>query len=122
MEGAGGCGPRFLSGIGPDTEYRLSVRPDIGVSMNARYIGKRATDNANNYWTSGFALFDVGAYYRTAVNAYPATFRLNVSSLFDKQYWTNIVPGALSGYIGSGCASAQLGAPRMITALMQVEF
>jgi len=104
------------------TEYRLPIPQNIAVNMNAHYIGKRATDNANNYWSSGFALFDVGANYKTAVSTYPVTFRLSVSNLFDKQYWTNIVPGALTGYTGSGYASAQLGAPRMVTGSVQVEF
>ena len=52
----------------------------------------------------------------------PVTFRLDVTNLTNRRYWTNVVPGALTGYTGAGYASAQLGAPRQAELSMQIDF
>ena len=50
------------------------------------------------------------------------TFRLDVTNLTNRHYWTNIVPGGLNGYSGAGYASASLGAPRQVQLSMQLDF
>ena len=65
---------------------------------------------------------DVGSNYRTRLFGTDTTFRLAVTNVTNRRYWTNIVPGALTGYTGTGYASAQLGAPREATASVQFDF
>ena len=65
---------------------------------------------------------DAGASYSTRVYNTPVTFRLDVTNLTNRRYWTNVVPGALTGYTGAGNASAQLGAPREAQLSMQIDF
>jgi len=50
------------------------------------------------------------------------TFRLDVTNLTNRHYWTNIVPGGLNGYSGAGYASASVGEPRRVEVSMQLSF
>lgn len=95
-----------------------------GVDLHggARYVGRRATDNANSGWVSGYATFDAGAAYQTRLMKTATTFRLDVTNLTNRHYWSNIVPGGLNGYSGAGYASASLGAPRQVQLSMQLDF
>ncbi|EIC84307.1 TonB-dependent siderophore receptor [Serratia sp. M24T3] len=95
-----------------------------GLSINAagHYVGRRSTDNANSTWVGSYATFDLGTAYRTTLLGTATTFRLDVTNLTNRHYWTNIVPGGLNGYTGSGYASASLGDPRMAQLSMQVDF
>jgi len=94
----------------------------LDLDTNVHYVGKRPTDNANNNWVGSYAVFDAGSSYRTRLFNTNTTFRFDLTNLTNRHYWTNIVPGALSGYSGAGNASAQLGAPRMAQVSMQLEF
>ncbi len=88
----------------------------------ARYVGRRATDNANSGWVSGYTTLDAGAGYHTRLMNTDTTFRLDVTNLTNRHYWTNIVPGGLNGYSGAGYASASLGEPRQVQVSMQLDF
>lgn len=87
-----------------------------------RYQSRRATDNSNDGWVSGYTTLDAGAGYKTRLMNSDATFRLDVTNLTNRHYWTNIVPGGLNGYSGAGYASASLGAPRQVQLSMQLDF
>lgn len=102
--------------------YSIRQLPGLDVDAGVRYTGRRATDNANDSAVSGYTTVDVGSSYRTRLFGTDTTFRLSVTNLTDRHYWTNIVPGALNGYTGAGNASAQTGAPREARLSMQVDF
>ena len=88
----------------------------------ARYVAARATDNANHGWVSGYTTLDAGAAWKTRLMKTDTTFRLDVTNLTNRHYWTNIVPGGLNGYSGAGLASASIGAPRQVQLSMQLDF
>ncbi|WP_314153832.1 TonB-dependent siderophore receptor [Rouxiella badensis] len=102
--------------------YDLPYVRGMSVNAAAHYVGRRATDNANSTWVGSYATFDLGGSYRTDLFGTATTFRLDVTNLTNRHYWTNIVPGGLNGYTGSGYASASLGDPRMAQLSMQVDF
>ncbi|MFU9137593.1 TonB-dependent receptor [Erwinia tasmaniensis] len=87
-----------------------------------RYVGRRSTDNANDSWVGSYATFDAGTRYKTRLFNTDTTFRLDMTNLTNRHYWTNIVPGGLNGYSGAGYASAQIGEPRMVQVSMQLSF
>ncbi|KAA8996743.1 TonB-dependent siderophore receptor [Affinibrenneria salicis] len=102
--------------------WNIPVIEGLDLDANVHYVGRRPTDNANDNWVGSYALFDVGSRYRTRLFHTNTTFRLDLTNLTNRHYWTNIVPGGLNGYSGAGNASAQLGAPRMAQVSMQIEF
>lgn len=102
--------------------YDLPFVRNTDVSGAVHYVGRRATDNANSNWVGSYATFDLGSSYHTQLFGTATTFRFDLTNLTDRHYWTNIVPGALTGYTGSGYASAQLGSPRMAQLSMQIDF
>jgi iron complex outermembrane receptor protein len=101
--------------------YEVPQVPGLSTRLNLRAVDARATDNANTSHVAGYGTLDWSAAWRTALMGYATTFRVSVNNLTGKQYWTNIVPGGLNGYSGTGNASAQLGAPRTAIASIQVE-
>ena len=98
------------------------VRQVHGLStrLNLRAVDARPSDNANVHDVAGYGALDWSAAYHATVAGYATTFRLAVNNFTGKQYWTNVVPGGLNGYAGTGKASAQLGAPRTVIAALQV--
>ncbi len=102
--------------------YSIPQLSGLDVDAGVRYVGRRTTDNTNEGWVSGYTTVDVGSSYHTRLFGTGTTFRLAVTNLTDRHYWTNIVPGGLNGYTGAGYASAQLGAPREAQLSMQVDF
>ena len=58
------------------------------------------------------------------VNLLHATvFRLGMTNVANEHYWTNITPGvSVIGYMGTGNALAQLGAPRTLEGTVSVDF
>ncbi len=101
--------------------YDVRQVPGLSSKLNLRAVGARASDNANLNEVAGYGTLDWSAAYRTTISGYATTFRLAVNNLANKQYWTNVVPGGLNGYSGTGNASAALGAPRTAIASVQVE-
>ena len=102
--------------------YDLPALAGIEVHAGLRYMGRRSTDNTNATWTGSYTTADAGASWKTRLFAQSTTFRLDVTNLTNRHYWTNIVPGGLNGYTGAGYASAQPGEPRMAEVSMQVVF
>lgn len=102
--------------------YTLPMLRGTEVHAGAHYVGRRPTDNANDNWVGSYATFDLGSSYQTTLFNTATTFRLEITNLTNRHYWTNIVPGGLNGYSGAGYASAQLGEPRMAELSMQVAF
>jgi len=103
------------------TEYSLPQVPGLTVNLNARHVGRRPTDNTNDHWVGAYSTFDAGASYTTKTLKRHTVYRLQVTNLTNRYYWTNIVPGGLNGYSGAGNASAQLGQPRMFQTSIQVD-
>ena len=102
--------------------YDLPALAGTEVHAGLRYMGRRSTDNTNATWTGSYTTADAGASWKTRLFAQSTTFRLDVTNLTNRHYWTNIVPGGLNGYTGVGYASAQPGEPRMAEVSMQVVF
>jgi iron complex outermembrane receptor protein len=102
-------------------DYQVPQLPGVALNATARYVGRRASDNSNDHWVSGYRTFDIGASYTTRLMQRTTVYRLNVTNLGNERYWTNIVPGGLNGYSGSGTASANLGTPRLVQASIQVD-
>lgn len=112
--------PRFTANM--LVIYSIASLPGLDMNSNIRYVGRRATDSANDGWVGSYTTLDVGSNYRTRLFGTDTTFRLAVTNVTNRRYWSNIVPGALTGYTGAGYASAQLGAPREATASVQFDF
>ncbi|MGI4858264.1 MAG: TonB-dependent receptor [Janthinobacterium lividum] len=102
-------------------EYRVPQLPGLFTTFNVHFVGARPTDNTNTYSVSSYTTFDLGGGYLTSMFSRAVTFRLTLNNLTNRRYWTNIVPGSLTGYTGTGNATAQLGAPRTIEASVQFE-
>lgn len=111
--------PRYTANL--LTEYTIPNLRELVLNLNARYVGRVATDRENTLWYGDYHLFDVGARYTTKVQDHETVFRLQITNLTDRHYWTNIHPGGINGYGSSGFASANLGTPRMFQASVQVD-
>ncbi len=111
--------PRYTANL--LTEYTIPGMQGLAVNLNARYVGRQATDIQNQYWYGDYHLFDMGARYSTQIMHRNTVLRLQVTNLTDRRYWTNIHPGGLNGYGSSGYASATAGTPRMFSASVQVD-
>lgn len=102
--------------------YDLPFFSGTDIHGGMHYVGRRSTDNANDSWVGSYATFDAGTRYKTRLFNTDTTFRLDMTNLTNRHYWTNIVPGGLNGYSGAGYASAQIGEPRMVQLSMQLNF
>lgn len=112
--------PRYASSL--FVAYDLLPAAGVDIHGGAHYVGRRASDNQNAHWVGSYATFDAGSAWHTRLFNTATTFRLDVTNLFNRHYWTNIVPGGLNGYSGAGNASASLGDPRMIELSMKLDF
>lgn len=102
--------------------YDLPFLSGTDIHGGMHYVGRRTTDNTNDSWVGSYATFDAGTRYKTRLFNTDTTFRLDMTNLTNRHYWTNIVPGGLNGYSGAGYASAQIGEPRMVQLSMQLNF
>lgn len=112
--------PRYTASL--FASYDLPLLQGSEVHAGVRYVGRRPTDNTNTRWVGSYTTLDVGSSWKTQLFAKATTFRLDITNLTNRHYWTNIVPGGLNGYTGAGYASASLGEPRMAEVSMQVQF
>ncbi len=103
------------------TTYQIEQVPGLAVNLNARYVSARPIDDSNDHWVGSYQTFDLGASYSTRVLRRDTVYRLEMTNVGNSHYWTNIVPGGLNGYTGAGQSSANLGAPRMLQASVQVD-
>jgi iron complex outermembrane receptor protein len=109
--------PRFA--LSMLAEYKVPQVTGLSADFGTHFVSARFTDNADANSVSSYTTFDLSVNYLTTVLNRAVTLRLGVDNLTNRHYWTNIVPGGLNGYIGSGNATAQLGAPRTVTASVQ---
>ena len=112
--------PRYTASL--FAAYDLPMFSGTDIHGGIHYVGRRTTDNQNDGWVSSYTTLDAGAAYKTQLFNTATTFRLDVTNLSNRHYWTNIVPGGLNGYSGAGYASASLGEPRMVQVSMQLTF
>ncbi|NIE99153.1 TonB-dependent siderophore receptor [Pantoea sp. Acro-805] len=112
--------PRYTASL--FAAYDLPMFSGTDIHGGIHYVGRRTTDNQNDGWVSSYTTLDAGAAYKTQLFDTATTFRLDVTNLTNRHYWTNIVPGGLNGYSGAGYASASLGEPRMVQVSMQLNF
>lgn len=112
--------PRYAASL--FAAYDLPMFSGTDIHGGIHYVGRRTTDNQNDGWVGSYTTLDAGAAYKTRLFDTATTFRLDVTNLTNRHYWTNIVPGGLNGYSGAGYASASLGAPRMVQVSMQLNF
>ncbi|MDI9222713.1 TonB-dependent siderophore receptor [Pantoea sp. EA-12] len=112
--------PRYTASL--FAAYDLPMFSGTDIHGGVHYVGRRSTDNQNEGWVGSYTTLDVGTAYKTHLFDTATTFRLDVTNLTNRHYWTNIVPGGLNGYSGSGFASASLGEPRMVQVSMQLNF
>lgn len=112
--------PRYTASL--FAAYDLPMFSGTDIHAGVHYVGRRSTDNQNEGWVGSYTTLDAGAAYKTQLFDTATTFRLDVTNLTNRHYWTNIVPGGLNGYSGSGYASASLGEPRMVQVSMQLNF
>lgn len=78
--------------------------PGLTLTGGIYYTGRQAADAANTEFLPGVTTFDLGARYQTTLNGTPVTYRLNVSNLFNKNYWAN---SSYTGYPRTIAFSAQ---------------
>ncbi|ORM71698.1 TonB-dependent receptor [Pantoea rwandensis] len=112
--------PRYTASL--FAAYDLPMLSGTDIHGGIHCVGRRTTDNQNDGWVSSYTTLDAGAAYKTQLFDTATTFRLDVTNLTNRHYWTNIVPGGLNGYSGAGYASASLGEPRMVQVSMQLNF
>jgi iron complex outermembrane receptor protein len=92
-------------------EYALTGLPGLTATGGANYSGRRPVDSANTDYLDGATTYDIGVRYQTRAAGRKLTFKLNVSNLFDKAYWT---------YYRSG-DGLTLGAPRVVSFTVKAE-
>ena len=73
-------------------DYRLPFLPQLSVNLGIQHLGKRPGNVENTLMVPGRTLVDVGGRYRFAISRLPATFRLQVTNLFDEYAW-NVTGG-----------------------------
>jgi iron complex outermembrane recepter protein len=87
--------------------------PVPGLTLTSRviYTSKQYVDQANNLSIPSITRFDIGARYKTVLNATPVTLRANIENLFDRDYWNT----SNEGYI-------YLGMPRTLLLSATADF
>ncbi|WP_263263989.1 TonB-dependent siderophore receptor [Pseudomonas sp. RIT-PI-S] len=95
--------------------HHLALPTDTGawhLGAGGRYVGKRAGDNQNSFWMSGYSVADAFLRWDLPISSYKARLQLNVDNLFDKHYYPSNT--------GSGQLQVNEGEPRTarITASM----
>lgn len=85
-------------------EYTVDRVPGLTLTGGIYYTGRQAADAMNTEFLPGVTTFDLGARYQTTLNGTPVTYRLNVSNLFNKNYWAN---SSYTGYPRTIAFSAQ---------------
>lgn len=103
-------------------EYTVEQLAGVSFNANVHYTGKRAANNINSTWASSYTTVDIGAkYVIPKFIGSETTLRLNVTNLFDRDYWAAIFPGNIYGTPGAS-NTAFLGEPRQIRLTATVKF
>jgi len=103
--------PRWQGNLGAEWDTPLA-----GLTLSGRLIATSSQylNAANDKKIPGWSTVDLGLRYRMSMERHPVVLRLNVSNLFDRQYW--------SGSFSDNYPMATLGAPRTISASATMEF
>lgn len=100
--------PEHVLVLGTDAD--VPGVPGAALLANMRVSSNQAYDVTNDRFISGYAVFDLGARYRFAVAGAPVVARVNLSNLFDKNYFQS------TDFTG------QNGAPRTLRASLTADF
>lgn len=96
--------------------HDLAVPGDFGqwrVGGGARYVGKRAVDNANSAWLDSYTVADAFVSWETTqLLGNKTTLQLNANNLFDKEYYPS----------SGGDLRIAVGEPRELRLSASVEF
>lgn len=79
-------------------EYDLPQLPGATLMARAIYTGKQYLEEANTLPLASWTRFDVGARYHTQVFSHDTTFRVMVTNVANRAYWSS----ALGGYLTEG--------------------
>lgn len=85
--------------------HHLQVPSGLGqwhAGAGARYVGKRAGNNANDYWMSSYTVADAFLRWESPVLGQKTRLQLNVDNLFDKQYYPSSTGSELQVNVGEG--------------------
>ena len=100
--------PRDVLVVGFDAD--VPGLPGAAVLGNVRVQGNQVFDVANSRSIPAFTVFDAGLRYGFTLDGTPLAARLNVSNLFDKDYWQ------------STDFTAQTGDPRTVRLTLEASF
>jgi iron complex outermembrane recepter protein len=96
-------------------EYDIPGVRGLSALFDYQFTGTRPANDANTVIVAGYSLFDLGGRYRWNVMGKPATFRLSVDNIANRDYWSTIGPSNLTG-ANTGSLLAHLGSPRTVLA------
>ncbi|MGX9393910.1 TonB-dependent receptor (plasmid) [Nitrobacteraceae bacterium UC4449_H16] len=77
--------PRFQSSV--RAEWDIPNLEGVTLIGQVIYTGSRYVDTANKMLAPSWTRFDAGLRYATKIAERPVTFNLNVTNLFDTNYW-----------------------------------
>ena len=113
-------------------EYQVHHFRGWALNANLHHTGRRAANDLNTNWVDAYTTVDLGARYERQLLGTATTWRFTVSNLTNKFYWISIFPGGgASAVSGTNIANtngasnnytAFLGAPRTISASLQIRF
>ena len=113
----------------PSTSYggRIEARPieNFSVGLQGKFVGKRFSTDTNDASTNAYKVFDLDARYTFDMTGVKmATVQLNMSNLFDEQYFASIssTNNALTqnGFTGSAPFYG-IGSPRTVSLTFQLQ-
>ena len=70
-----------------NVDYRLPFAPAFSVSLGVNHLGERPGSADNLLIVPGRTMVDLGGRYRFELAEFPATFRLQITNLFDDYAW-----------------------------------
>ncbi len=88
--------PAWIANIG--AEYDVPQLRGLTLMARAIYTGKQYLDEANTLAIPSWTRFDLGARYKARVFNHDTAFRLMVTNVADRAYWSS----ALGGYLTAG--------------------
>jgi iron complex outermembrane receptor protein len=113
-------------------EYQVHHFRGWAVNANLHHTGQRAGNDLNSTWAAAYTTFDLGGRYERHFLGTETTWRFTASNLTNKSYWISIFPGSGTSTLdgtniantngGSTSYSAFLGAPRTVSASLQIRF
>jgi iron complex outermembrane recepter protein len=97
----------------------------FSAAVQAKYTGERWITDVNDLQADAFTVVDADARFDFDTLGLPGTYlQVNVTNLFDEDYYANLGTGASStpGQLGFGRRFASVGAPRTISATIRYSF